>query len=43
MNQRMEIYRQAGREEIKVYVNVGGNTVSVGSSREKDYIKRALI
>lgn len=32
MNSRMKIYEEAaGEEEIKAYVNVGGNTVSVGS------------
>ena len=43
MDQRMDIYRKAaGETEIKAYVNVGGNTVSVGSSLGKKLYKEGL-
>lgn len=43
MDQRMDIYRkEAGEAEIKAYVNVGGNTVSVGSSLGKKLYKEGL-
>ena len=43
MDQRMAIYlKAAGESEIKAYVNVGGNTVSVGSSLGKKLYKEGL-
>lgn len=43
MDQRMEIYRTAaGDADIKAYVNVGGNTVSVGSLLGKKLYKEGL-
>ena len=43
MDQRMDIYlKAAGESEIKAYVNVGGNTVSVGSSLGKKLYKEGL-
>lgn len=43
MDQRMEIYRNAaGDADIKAYVNVGGNTVSVGSILGKKLYKEGL-
>lgn len=43
MEQRMEIYREASEgAEIKAYVNVGGNTVSVGSLIGKKLYKEGL-
>ena len=39
----MDIYlKAAGESEIKAYVNVGGNTVSVGSSLGKKLYKEGL-
>ena len=43
MNKRMDIYRTAANgQEIKAYINVGGNTVSVGSMLGKKLYKEGL-